>query len=210
MKAVNLLPDSRRAGHRSPERSQERTATLALVGGGLLVLLVSVVIAVTGLHQRGIANEKQVTLAGLADELTAARAASAAAAGAQSQTIARFAAVSAAASGRIAWDSLLDDLSRVMPPGTWLSDLSAQAPLAPTTPVGAPSSTTPTPEAVPTAFRLTGFARSQNLVPRVLERLALIPTLSGVALQQSQRVDVGDKKAIQFTIGANVRTEGGK
>ena len=60
-----------------------------------------------------------------------------------------------------------------------------------------------------TTFTVTGNALSQDAVARVLDRLALIPALSDVSLQSMQRADVAGKKAMQFTIVANVRTAGG-
>ena len=54
---------------------------------------------------------------------------------------------------------------------------------------------------------VTGYVLSQNTVPRVLERLALIPALSDVSLQSTARAP--DNKSTQFTITANVRTAGG-
>ena len=59
-----------------------------------------------------------------------------------------------------------------------------------------------------TTFTVTGNALSQDAVARVLDRLALIPALSDVSLQSMQRADVAGKKAMQFTIVANVRTSG--
>jgi hypothetical protein len=56
---------------------------------------------------------------------------------------------------------------------------------------------------------VTGYGRSQATVARALERLALMPALSDVSLQSTERTDVGTKKAIKFTIGANVRSAGG-
>jgi hypothetical protein len=46
-------------------------------------------------------------------------------------------------------------------------------------------------------------------VARALDRLALIPALSDVTLQSTQRADVNGKKALKFTIGANLRSTGG-
>ena len=63
--------------------------------------------------------------------------------------------------------------------------------------------------AAPTGFVVTGSARSQAAVARALDRLALIPALSDVSLQSTQRADVGSKTALQFTIGANLRSTGG-
>ena len=60
-----------------------------------------------------------------------------------------------------------------------------------------------------TGFIVTGNALSQDAVARALDRLALIPALSDVSLQSTQRADVAGKKAMQFTIGANLRSTGG-
>ena len=68
------------------------------------------------------------------------------------------------------------------------------------------SSSTAGTGAAPTGFVVTGTAPSQAAVARTLDRLALIPALADVTLQSTQRAD---KKALQFTIGANLRsTEG--
>jgi hypothetical protein len=56
---------------------------------------------------------------------------------------------------------------------------------------------------------VTGYALSQDIVALALDRLALMPSLSDVSLQSTTRADVGNKKAVQFTIGANVRSAGG-
>ena len=65
--------------------------------------------------------------------------------------------------------------------------------------------------AAPAGATLTvaGNALSQDTVALVLDRLALIPALSDVSLQSMQRADVAGKKAMQFSIVANVRTAGG-
>ena len=60
-----------------------------------------------------------------------------------------------------------------------------------------------------TTFTVTGNALSRYAVARVLDRLALIPALSNVSLQSMQRADVAGKKAMHFTIVANVLTAGG-
>ena len=69
----------------------------------------------------------------------------------------------------------------------------------------------PTSTTTPTGgtFTVSGFARSQSIVASVLDRLALIPALSDVSLQSTQRTTVGTKAAVQFTINANVRSAGG-
>jgi Tfp pilus assembly protein PilN len=206
MKAVNLLPANRRPGHRSTEQNQARATRIAALAGGVLVALVVVVVVVAGIHGRGVANEKQTVLEGLKEELGTAKSSAAAAVQAQAQYQARFSAFSTAASGRIQWDGLLHDLSRVMPADSWLTNLTAKSPVA-SDPLAAPGS--PAVVATSEGLLIIGFARTQSVVPLVLDRLALIPTLSNVGLQRSQLIAVGERKAVQFTIGANVSVGGG-
>ena len=205
MRAVNLLPDNRRPGRRSAEETQARLARATVAGSGALVVLISSLMALTAVQARSSVSDKKSTLADLHRELEGTRASSSLAIAAKQQLQARLTAVSTAASGRIAWDGLLFDLGRVMPRDAWLSSLTAQSPQAAAA-SGAPVPAAATNEVVPTAFLITGFARSESVVPLVLERLALVPALSDVGLESTQRVDVGKRKAVQFTIGANVAT----
>ncbi len=207
MKAVNLLPEHRRPGHRSADKRQAPSAKTAAVAAGGLLAVVCAVVAVAGLQARSAADDRNKMLTGLEEQISAAQAASAAAAQAKSQLQARLVAVSTASSARLPWDQLLLDLSRVMPRNSWLSNLTATAPDASATPAPAPSPTAPA--ATPTSFIITGFARSQSVVPLVLDRLALIPALSDIGLQRSQSVDVGKRRAVQFTIQANLSPSGG-
>ena len=97
-----------------------------------------------------------------------------------------------------------------MPRGAWLESLQGTnaAPAAPA-PASTSTPSTPAAGAAPTGFVVTGYARSQATVARALDRLVLMPALSDVSLQTSERTDVGTKKAFKFTIGANVRSAGG-
>jgi len=208
MRAVNLLPDNRRPGRRSADETQARLAKATVAGAGTLVVLITSLMAVTAVQTRSSVSDKKSTLAELQRELEGTRDSSALATAAKQQLQARLTAVSTAASGRIAWDGLLYDLGRVMPRDAWLSSLTAKSPEAAAA-NGAPVPAAATGEAVPTAFMITGFARSDAVIPLVLERLALLPALSDVGLESTQRVDVGKRKAVQFTIGANFATGAG-
>ena len=164
-------------------------------------------------------SDRRATLDRLEAQVAQKQAAASVSAAAAAQAQAHLAAFTAASSGRAAWDGLLDQLARVMPPGAWLDTL--QLTPGATTAVATTSTTSAavttnglsssggaaTPAA--TTFTVTGNALSQDAVARVLDRLALIPALSDVSLQSTQRADVAGKKAMQFTIVANVRTAGG-
>ena len=101
---------------------------------------------------------------------------------AQDDAQARSGAFSSVVSGRIVWEKVLRDLSRVMPPNAYLSTLTASSPTASTAAAGG----------VPVAFSVAGSTSSQPAVALVLDRLALLPWLSGVTLQSSTRAGVGD------------------
>jgi Tfp pilus assembly protein PilN len=98
------------------------------------------------------------------------------------------------------WDGLLDDLSRVLPAGSWLTSLNMKTGSS----TAMPSTPTSTDASVPTAFTVSGVAFSQDTVASVMQRLSLVPALSDVTLQSSSRTTVGTTKAYQFTMSANV------
>jgi Tfp pilus assembly protein PilN len=210
MRAVNLLPDPRTDKRHADRPSRLQSTKAIAAAAGAVLVLVAAVSGVAYTKARSDVSDRQSTLKGLQAELVGVQAKAAVSATAADQTQAHLAAVSTAASGRIAWDGLLDQLSRVMPRGAWLESLQGTN-AAPAAPAPASTSTTSPPAAgtAPTGFVVTGYARSQATVARALDRLVLMPALSDVSLQSSERSDVGTKKAIKFTIGANVRSAGG-
>ena len=210
MRAVNLLPDPRTDKRHADRPSRLQSTKAIAAAAGAVLVLVAAVSGVAFTKARSDVSDRQSTLNGLQAELAGVQAKAAVSATAADQTQAHLAAVSTAASGRIAWDGLLDQLSRVMPRGAWLESLqgtNAAPAVAASTSTSTPS--TPAAGAAPTGFVVTGYARSQATVARALERLVLMPALSDVSLQTSERSDVGTKKAFKFTIGANVRSAGG-
>src|SRR4051794_18692837 len=219
MRPFNLLPAP--GAEKRQEESQRSARTIA-VAAGLTLVLVAIVFGLAFSQARTAADDRHATLTRLEAEVAQTQAASALTAAEAARTQAHLAAVTSAASGRTAWDGLLGQLSRVMPQGAWLESLqtTAAAAAAPSTlpdssstsasvtTNGLSSSASATPAAAAT-LTVTGFARSQSIIPSVLERLALIPSLSDVSLQATQRADVAGKKAAQFTINANVQYAGG-
>jgi Tfp pilus assembly protein PilN len=170
------------------------------IGAVGLITFLSTIAVVNG---RSVANDRKATLTDLQHQLDAVNQVVNAAANDKQQANARFLAVSAADSKRMRWDSLLDDLARAMPSGAWLSGLKAQSP-TPVVAVPGATAASATP-ALPTAFVITGYTTSNGVLPRVLDRLAQLPMLTDVWLQQSDRAELGKKWAIQFTIAANLQ-----
>jgi Tfp pilus assembly protein PilN len=228
MRAVNLLtaPVEKR---QDDVQSRARTTKTIAIAAGLVLALLVVSLAAAFAHGRSKANGRQAKLDQLHAQVARAQAAAAVPSATHASTQAHLAAITSAASGRIAWDALLAQLSRVMPSGAWLETLQAGDAAAASTTSSSSSSSTPTtstttssapagniagaastPGTTPTSFVVTGYALSQDIVALALDRLALMPSLSNVSLQSTQRADVGaTKKAVQFTINANVSSAGG-
>ena len=198
MRAVNLLPDPRTDKRHADRPSRLQSTKAIAAAAGAVLVLVAAVSGVAFTKARSDVSDRQSTLNGLQAELAGVQAKAAVSATAADQTQAHLAAVSTAASGRIAWDGLLDQLSRVMPRGAWLESLqgtnAAPAVAAPTS-TSTPS--TPAAGAAPTGFVVTGYARSQATVARALDRLVLMPALSDVSLQTSERTRRRNEEGIQ-------------
>jgi Tfp pilus assembly protein PilN len=190
MRAVNLLPEGARDTHPTV-----LTQTTAGIGAGVLAALVAVVLSFVYVHDHGTVSDKEKTLSALRQEIVDIQVATARTEASQGADQARLSAFTTAASGRVAWDVLLDQISRVLPSGSWLSTLDVQGGAAATT----------DPATVPTAFTVSGTALTQNTVAQVMDRLGLVPMLTGVTLQGSSRTAVGETEAYQFTVSANVR-----
>jgi Tfp pilus assembly protein PilN len=211
MRAVNLLPASpaRRRSWGAAEGGQDNKRVLraAAISAGVL----TAALGAAFFHAHHAVSNNETELANLEQSVAAAEAAAAPIRAARADAQARRTAVTSVTARRITWEQVLRDLSRVLPANVWFKTLQAQSP----TPSGAVStaatSTTATSGTTPTAFVVTGFTGSQRSVARVIDRLAVLPWLSDVSLQQSARTDTGrGGKAVQFMIGANLRSTGGK
>jgi Tfp pilus assembly protein PilN len=203
MRAVNLLPeDVAGAG-----RSSRVTTTSVGIGGAALAVLVTALLGVLFFSGHNKVSDKHRALASIEQQVASVQAETArkAAAVATAPETGRLTAFDSASSARISWDNLLDDVSRVLPAGSWLSSMNMQATGLDTTSstsTTTPATTTTTP--IPTGFTVSGVAFSQDIVAKVMRRLALIPALSDITLQSSTRADVGTTKAFQFSLTANV------
>jgi Tfp pilus assembly protein PilN len=216
MRAVNLLPSER-----SPQADPRAGAAgggvltstrVAIVGAGL-ALVVSGVVGYTFVGARGDAAERREALAAIQEQVARAEAEAEAAARASQQAAgpvlpadvkAQLDAFRMVASTRMQWDLLLGDVSRVLPSGSWLSSLTLQG----TPPIPATGTSTPVMATTPTGFVASGYALSHNTVARLMQRLALVPMLSDITLQRSEKANVGPDEAFQFTLSANVRLNG--
>jgi Tfp pilus assembly protein PilN len=206
VRAINLLPrDDVRRGR--PQKSQ----WIVLIPVVLAVLLAAVLSAMF-LSASGTAKDKQAELATLQSELAAiptpdaSRVKTQTALAADKQ--ARVTALSGALSRRVAWDRVFRELSLVLPNDVWLATIAAKAPV-PSSSAVVPPAATPGATVAATGFTLDGFTYSHPAVARLLSRLAVVPDLVNVQLQQSTMQKVGTGTAVHFVIVADVRRPGG-
>ena len=200
MRAVNLLPDEERPGNRWAAIGRGASARRVLGGAGIAAGVLALAFAGLTVHQRGVVDDRRTALHDVETRLVAAQAQAAVVQAAQAASAARLTALRTVVSLRIAWEDVLRDLSRVLPPNVFLESLTASSPtLTATTGVAA----------APAGFTVSGSANSQVRVAQVLDRLALLPWLSGVTLQSSVR-GAESGSPVKFAIGATVGSTGGR
>jgi Tfp pilus assembly protein PilN len=221
MRAVNLLPkESAGARKRIPSGQILLAATAPLAAAALVYIGFSVEHAKV-VDARTTLDVARAELTGLAPAATAATA------GAQLAGIRvqRFQELHDVLGHRVAWDVMLDQVSRVLPAGVWVTQLSAQSPTpstASTAPAATSTATTTTdsssssssdttttpapvvPAPVAAIFAVSGYATNNVDVAQLLARLALVPTLSDVSLASTAAVQIGSHNVIQFVVNATV------
>jgi len=173
MRAINLLPlDLAQRGPRWPG--------LGLVAAGA-VPVVSLVLIVTGYQRAHSAvSDRQSDLAAVQAKVAALSPATLGASGdADAQLagirMARTTAVTAALATQTTWDVTLENLARVLPNNVWLTAINLQAPTS--SDAGAASDS-----GASQGFTLSGTTTSERTVALVLQRLALLPSFSGIRL----------------------------
>jgi Tfp pilus assembly protein PilN len=229
MQAVNLLPLEARPAGRWVALGTGLTPARVLPLGAAAAAAVALLIAGVYIHERSLVNSKRSTLTERQTELVSLQAKAQVVKDAQAQAAALTSAVQSIVGGRMIWDTTLGDLARVLPPGVFLTSLTASAPApapsapvvaAPVVPSGSTDSTSTTttttttitpaapvaPVAPTTAFSISGVAPSHDTVALVLDRLSLLPWLSGINLVSTTRQATG---TAQFNISAVIVNNGG-
>lgn len=198
MRAVNLLP--RDDVPKSFEA--KRGVVFGAVGGAaLLTVALSALMITAG----GTISERQAAVDAANAELAALpKVPGAAANAANDATLAaelskRSTALSTALAARVAWDSVLRQVSQVLPDDVWLTGLSSTEAVA--------SETDPT-AATATSVTLVGSTYAQSGVARLLSRLTVASTLTNVRLLSSTSTAAGSSKLVEFTILADVKAAG--
>jgi Tfp pilus assembly protein PilN len=203
MRAVNLLPRQ----HVEQRREAPNPVVLVAVIGGAAVVLALAAGAL--LASRSVDRQRQaLSTAQAVLAVTPAHHVSAQTNAFRSTVLndreQRSLALASAIGKRVAWDRILRRFALVLPNDVWLTSLTGTVPLDPATPVAAAA----TPSALPppaTALTITGYTYSQDGVARLLERLAVLPDLKNVQLQNSQTSLVGGQNVINFTIVSDIR-----
>jgi Tfp pilus assembly protein PilN len=195
VRAVNLLPRDE-----APKSFEKNRGVAFGAAGGLA--LVTVGLCAMLLTTGGAIKDRRVTLESLRAELAALPSSTnnvdpgeEASLGAEKS--ARTSALSTALADRVAWDSVLRQISQVLPQDVWLASLTTTAPIA-----------EPGTVAEPAGVELVGSTYSQSGVARFLARLAVVPSLTNVTLQSSFSVTTGSQPLVQFSIRAHVKTPG--
>jgi type IV pilus assembly protein PilM len=214
LRPINLLPEAARGGTQWAAGQGRRPAgKRVLVAAGATAAVAAAACGTLFVHERNSVHAKHTTLSGLQQKVAAAQATTAATDAGHANTQARAATLTSLAQQRLAWEKVLHDLARVLPADARLQSLQAAAAAAAPDAAAATTSTASTPgtsAATPSTFTIDGFTSSQYGVALVLDRLALLPWLSDVTLQQSVRSQDSNGPTMQFTIGANLRSRGGQ
>jgi Tfp pilus assembly protein PilN len=120
---------------------------------------------------------------------------------------------------RYVWPHLMDEISRAVPPFTWLTSVAAKAPAAPppaaARPAGAPADTakkTPAdsagklpplpPPPPPPGFNVEGNAATTQALTRFMKNLEASPFIRDVALVTSEQTQTQGRTYLKFTLEA--------
>ena len=186
-------PTARPASAAVPTPAPERPATSpALALTVAAVLVVGALVAGWVTMERGAVRDRKAVLGTLRAQLAAIPSPTAPTRrllvlGADRR--ARVDAIASALGNRVAWERILREVSAVLPSDLWLTGIVADA--------GAGAN----------GLRLRGYATDQAGVALALTRLALVPDLTAVRLERSERARLGGRQVARFSIVAAVRED---
>ena len=214
MQAVNLLPaDARRSKSAFSGLDTLSGVRVVQVGaavtGGIAILL-----GLAYFHEQSVVHTRQNALAQVDARNVAVQAQVQSVKTAQAATSARLGIARGVVTTRLNWNAALTGLARVLPTNVHLTALNATSPttaaaatVSAGTAVNTSSSSVVAASTATTAqtFTISGLAPSQNAVALVLDRLAVLPWLTQVTLQQTTRQSDG---TIQFGVSASLGNEG--
>lgn len=190
MRAVNLLPaDAYQAKPKLPYASVVLAATAPVLASALVYLGYS--LEHSKVADRQIALD---TVQSQVESRSPSQTLVAAAATILSEKTSHQLELEDALRNQMPWDVAFDQIARVLPANTWLTNVTMNSP----TPVSAGGSAASAP------CTITGYAMTQADVAHILARLTLVPVLSKVGLGSVTVAVVGKTNVLQFTINATV------
>jgi Tfp pilus assembly protein PilN len=184
MRAVNLLPqdEARRSS------SGSRLPLIAVAGGAVAVTAFAAMTFVSSGSEMSSLRSEVAALEAEIASIPKGPAPAVAPAVLQLERTNRLAALSAAVTGRIAFDRLMHEVSLVLPSDVWLTGITAAAP-SPTPPTGATAGAAPGATDVERGVTIEGATYSHEAVARVLARFAAMPSLTNVQLTATALVE---------------------
>jgi type IV pilus assembly protein PilM len=206
-RGVNLFP-------RDATQKPRRGLSLVAIGAPAAVAIPVAALAVLFMQSHGAVQARQGQLEAVEAQIAAlpepqGPQIDAGVVGDQAQ---RATAVAYVLGGRVVWESVFGDLSRILPENVWLESVTAIVPnesAVPGQPVAvaaAPTSLTPGASGV----TIHGFTYTQPDVALLLTRLQTVPSLTNVTLRSSAEAQRPDgKTVIDFRIQADLNTTGG-
>ncbi len=104
---------------------------------------------------------------------------------------------------RFVWPHIMDEVSRALPPYTWLKSLAAVTAVAtPSAPAAAAGAKDPAPEAEPPRFRIVGNTVDIQALTRFMKLLETSPFIQNVQLARSELAMVDGKEVTEFQLDA--------
>jgi Tfp pilus assembly protein PilN len=105
---------------------------------------------------------------------------------------------------RFIWPHIMDEVSRALPPYTWLKSVAVTAPAAPSNAPASKDTTRrdPVPSAEPVKFRLIGNTVDLQALTRFMKLLESSPFIQNVQLARSQLVMAEGKEVTEFELDA--------
>jgi Tfp pilus assembly protein PilN len=194
VRPVNLIPQEQRRRQPSEGSGKGAYALLGLLGVLLVMAVAYVMTANTVTERETEAEEARVE----AEQLEAKAQSADAFTGFEQIAQTRVQSVAGVAAGRFDWERFMRELSRVMPPGTWLTSAAASTTGEQQGATAEPSDAGP---AGPSAL-LTGCTPKHSDVARMMVRLRQLHRVIDVELAQSSRED-GVAEAAVDSCGAN-------
>ena len=122
---------------------------------------------------------------------------------------ARASALATVLGSRLQWDRVLGDVSRVLPRNVWLTHFTAKVPDTTVAALPVAAGAAPGVPPTPTGVTIEGYTYDLTDVAVLIARLETVPTLTNVSLSTTEKKAVGKKKAVSFTIIADIDGNGG-